>query len=132
MTAERSITDVLAGLRARHFVTPRRELHVSEHVGRFLRETYASAIDYDHRAALMGSPITVQNVLEGGQWRIYENEVLVAEGDMAPAPEGMRVIYSPISGWLAVRRDLVGAFEHVLRNDNPPVPDSPEGVAGGG
>lgn len=83
-----------------------RRLHVSEHVWRYLRETYTKVIRPEAITVMMGLPIVVDDNLTGGQWQLRENGEVTSTWDMAPAPEGMTVFYTPHSGWLAIRTDL--------------------------
>jgi hypothetical protein len=106
MTAQPSILDVMADLMADLPVPVRRELHVSDHVWRFLRETYATVIRPEAVLAMLALPIIVDASLTGGQWQIRENGEVTSSGDMAPPPDGMLVFYTPRSGWVALRKDL--------------------------
>lgn len=106
MTDKPSIIDVMAGFFATAGEPVTRRLHVSEHVWRFLRNTYAKVIPAEAQTVMMGLPIIVDDDLTGGQWQIRENDQITKAGDMAPPPEGMTVFYSPHAGWLAIRKDL--------------------------
>lgn len=106
MTTERSIIDVMAGFFAEQDMPVRRELHVAEPVWRYLRQTYAKAIPPEAATVMAGLPIIDSHTLTGGQWQIIENGAVTSSGDMAPAPEGMTVFYSPTTGWIAIRTDL--------------------------
>ncbi|MEU4558556.1 hypothetical protein AB0F72_09200 [Actinoplanes sp. NPDC023936] len=107
MTEQRSILNVVSDLLAGLPDSVRRELHVSEQVHRFLRDTYAKAVDPKHAATMGAMPIVVDGDLSGGQWQLRENGETVQAGDMAPAPDGMEVIYSPHAGWVAVNSELL-------------------------
>lgn len=111
MTSERSIIDVMADFFATQDEPVTRRLHVSEHVWRFLRDTYAKVIPTEAVTVMMGLPIVVDDDLAGGQWQIRESGEIVSSGDMAPAPEGMTVSYSPMTGWIAVSTDLMEAMQ---------------------
>jgi hypothetical protein len=106
VTDQPSILDVMAEFLAAVPEFKRRELHVAEPVWRFLRNTYAKVIPPEAATAMMGLPIVVDDGLTGGQWQIREDGEITSSGDMAPAPEGMVVFYSPPMGWLAIRKDL--------------------------
>lgn len=104
---QRSITEVITRMLADFPIPPAQELHVAEPVSRFLRDRYAKSIDPKPAAALLATPIVVDDDLTGGQWQLREDGETVSSGDMAPAPEGMTVIYSPITGWIAIDSDLM-------------------------
>jgi len=104
---DRSITDVVADLLADLPTPARRELHVAEDVWRFLRDRYIPVVRPETAAALLDAQVVVDDDLIGGQWQLREDGVVVSSGDMAPAPEGKRVFYSPTGGWMAVRADLM-------------------------
>ncbi len=107
MTGQPTILEVMADLMADLPAPVRRELHVSAHVRLFLRKTYAKAIGPEALTAMLALPIVVDGDLTGGQWQIREDGEVTSSGDMAPPPEGMTVLYSPYSGWVAVRNDLM-------------------------
>lgn len=107
MTTKPTILDVMSGLLGRPAHTGSAELRVSEHVWCFLRKTYATVIRPDAVTAMLASPIVVDPALTGGQWQILEDGEVTKAGDMAPAPDGMAVLYSPEAGWLAIRADLM-------------------------
>lgn len=102
-----SILDVMADLLADFPAPVRRELHVAEPVWRFLRESYAKVSQPVMTQLPVGLPVVIDGDLGGGQWQIHENGEVASFGDMAPAPEGVEVSYSPITGWIAVRSDLM-------------------------
>lgn len=115
---EPSILDVMADFLAAMPTPVRRELHVAEQVWRFLRNTYAKAIRPEAAEAMMGLPIVVDDDLDGGQWQIHEDGQVTSSGDMAPAPEGAVVTYSPVSGWLAINKNAITgpvSVEWILR-----------------
>lgn len=103
----RTISAVLADLMANLPKPVSRELRVAEPVWRFMRDTYTKAINPDAATALWATPVVIDDDLTGGQWQLRENGETVASGDMAPAPDGMTVTYSPYSGWIAIRSDLM-------------------------
>jgi hypothetical protein len=118
-----SILDVMAGLLADFPEPVSRELHVAEPVWRFLRNTYArntyaKVIPPEAVTAMMGLPVVVDDALTGGQWQIHENGQVTSSGDMAPAPDGMVVVYSPHAGWLAIAKNL--AHDAVTGTDARP------------
>jgi hypothetical protein len=106
MTKQPTILDVMADFLAALPTPVRRELHVAEPVWRFLRDTYAKAIRPDYAAAMMGLPIVVDDDLTGGQWKLHEDGQVTKSGDMAPAPEGMVVMYDQYADWLAINKTL--------------------------
>lgn len=106
MTTELTILDVIADLMKDLPAPARRELHVAEPVWRFLRDRYVPIIRPEAAARLMEMPVLVSDDLTGGQWQIRENGEVTSSGDMAPAPEGMTVAYSPQFGWFAVASHL--------------------------
>lgn len=110
MTEQPSILEAMERLFMAAPAPTSQALHVSEHVWRFLRETYAKVIRPEAVQVMMGLPIVVDDDLTGGQWQIRENGQITKAADMAPAPEGMTVSYSPISGWIAIRTDLIEAL----------------------
>lgn len=79
-----------------------RKIHVSEHVHRFLTETYTKALSPAYTAKLDGIDIVVEPDLTGGQWQIRENGEVATSGDMAPALNDETVSYHPIFGWTGV------------------------------
>lgn len=106
-TDQPSILGVMAGFLAGLPKPISRELRVAEPVWLFLRETYAKAIKPELATTMMGLPIVIDDDLTGGQWQHREGGEVTSSGDMAPAPEGMTVMYSPITGWIAIRSDLM-------------------------
>ncbi len=106
MTAARSILDVMAEFFAAHPALPARALPVADPAWRFLRDSYAKVIRPEAARVMLDLPVHVSEELSGGQWQIREDGEVVESGDIAPAPEGMTVTYSPYAGWFAVRTDL--------------------------
>lgn len=96
----------------------KRELHVAKPVWSFLRDTYAKVIRPETVSAMMDLPIIVDDTLAGGQWQIHEDGQVTTSGDMAPAPEGMTVFYSPEMGWWAFNTDLIEPSKHALACGN--------------
>ncbi len=107
MSTGQTITSVMAELLAELPTSVSRELRVSEPVSRFVRETYAKAVDVSHAERMFAVPIVVDGDLTAGQRQIRENGEVTASGDIAPAPDGMQVEYSPIAGWYAFNPDLL-------------------------
>ena len=108
MTTEQpSILDVMAGSMADMRPRGRPELHVAESVWRFLLDRYVPLIPRAATSRLMDMPVVIDDDLTGGQWQVRVNGEVTSSGDMAPAPEGMTVLYSPIAGWIAIRSDLM-------------------------
>jgi hypothetical protein len=107
MTTEPTILDIVASFMADIPTRVRPELHVAEPVWRFLLDRYVPLIPRGATSRLMEMPVVIDDDLTGGQWQIRENGEVSSSGDMAPAPEGMTVSYSPISGWIAIRSDLL-------------------------
>lgn len=106
MPDQPDIFSVVAEFMTAVFESKRRELHVAEPVWRFLRDTYAATVRPEAAQALMGMPVVIDDDLTGGMWQIREDGQVTSSGDMAPAPEGTTVMYSPHAGWLAIRTDL--------------------------
>lgn len=110
MNAGPSITAVMTDWLTRIPAPVRRELRISEHVSSFLRNTYAKAISPTLAATMTGLPIIVDDQLHGGQWFLHENHQVTKSGDMAPAPDGMTVVYSPQAGWVAMNTEMMNAL----------------------
>jgi hypothetical protein len=106
VTEQPTISEVIADFLAAMPAPVRRELHVAEPVSRFLRDTYAKATSPGHAAAMTGLPIVVDDALTGGQWQLLEDGQVTKSGDMAPAPEGMVVVYDRHAGWVAMDKTL--------------------------
>ncbi len=106
MTDQPNILDVMARFLDAMPEPVDRKVHVSEHAWRYLREKHAKTVRPEVITTMFGLPIVVDADLSGGQWQLRENGEVTKSGDMAPAPEGMNVFYSPLSGWLAIREDL--------------------------
>lgn len=108
MTADqRTITSVVTDLLSAVPAVPARVLHVAEPLSRFLYDAYAKSIQPAAAEALLGLPIVVDADLTGGQWQLREDGEVHTAGDMAPAPEGMTVSCSPLTGWIAIETDLL-------------------------
>ncbi len=106
MTAQRSPLDAVMRLLADAPALPYRELRVSTDVREFLSNTWVTAVNPHLGSALLQAPVVVDPALTGGRREYREDDQVVQAGDMAPAPEGMTVFYSPLAGWLAVADDL--------------------------
>lgn len=86
-------------------------LHVSEPVWRFWLGMYAKASRPGVPPSLADVPVVVDGKLTGSQWQLFKDGEVAQSGDMAPAPEGMTVYWSPHAGWIAIAPDLVTEWE---------------------